>query len=613
MKKFVFDISLSVIYSFAYSQINTDSLILVLKQAPTDSNSLKNYLTLYHDLDLNEMDAKKIIGEWVITKAAIQDNKQIEATANYYLGIDYLDRSNFVLATQYLTNALKIGEENNLYKTQAQALNDLGGMYMKNKQFEKSIEYRKKSIAISEKYNLLRPAAIAKYNLGGTYLSMGYNNKDTVRLAIKLTMDALKLLKELKDTATIITLSSGISQAYTDSKNYDSAILILNDAGEMIRATGKEQAYVTHYIRIGVIYYEQGKYNDALKYYFLGLPLSQKYEMPQWTYNYYSAIAETYEAMGNYEKANFYNKLYSQVHDSIVNKDNFADAADIQNKYVREKKEKELVKVNANNRQKSTLNKILFGAAAGLIFIGFLGYRNFRTRQKLSEQQQLLQQQKIAELEKDKQLQAVDAMLQGQEEERTRIAKDLHDGLGGMLSGVKLSFVNMKENYVMPPDSYIVFERSLNQLDATISELRKVSHNLMPDALIKFGLKEAINDFCSTLKLASNVDIQFEMLGEDRKLGNTADLFIYRIIQELTNNAIKHGVPSQILVQITENTGKVFITVEDDGKGFTTVSTEPVKGIGLSNIRKRVDYFKGKMDIDSKENEGTSVNIELAI
>jgi two-component system, NarL family, sensor kinase len=588
------------------SQVNIDSLKSTLKVAPIDSTNLKKLIKDSHDLDLNEMEAKKIMNDWVIGEAKKQAFKQIEASAYYSLGMDFILTSDFINAAKYFTTALDIAEKNNLYLIQAQAYNGLGKIYSTNKQFDKAIECRKKTIEIGEKYNLKKPVAVAKYNLAGAYLSLGYNNPDTVKLALGLQLNALKILKDLKDTATIINFSNGISQAYTDAKQYDAALAILDEASEMVKVSGKEQDFVTLYIRYGVVYQTQKKYNEALKYYLKGLQLSLKYKLPQWTYNYYSTIAETYEGLGDYKKANEYNKLYSELHESIINKENFAAAADIQNKYEREKKEKEIIKLEATNVEKSNLNKILIGSTLALLALGFLGYRNFRNRQKL-------QQSKIIELEKDKQLQSVDAMLKGQEDERNRIAKDLHDGLGGMLSGVKMSFTNMKDNLIMSSENVGVFEQSISQLDVTIAELRKIAHNLMPEALVKFGLNDAIKDFCTSIQSGTHINIIYENLGEVRKLDNTANTYIYRIIQELINNAVKHGNPKQILVQMTTTLNKILITVEDDGKGIDTTKQAISKGIGITNIEHRVNYFKGKVVFENIAPQGTAVNIELNV
>ena len=241
-----------------------------------------------------------------------------------------------------------------------------------------------------------------------------------------------------------------------------------------------------------------------------------------------------------------------------------------------------------------------------------LAYLVFKNRVK-KVRQDAIQQQKIAALEKDKLLVTAEAMLKGQEQERGRIAKDLHDGLGGMLSGVKISFSNMKESIGLNGEDAILFEQPISQLDNTIAELRKVAHNLMPDALLKFGLTNAVEDFCKTMQVTGGTKIVCQQLGEVRELGNAVNLHIYRIIQELINNAVKHGKPKLILVQLTTTAEKLFITVEDDGKGFDLATLQEAGGIGFSNINHRVNYLGGKIDFNSKPNEGTVINIELTV
>jgi two-component system, NarL family, sensor kinase len=238
--------------------------------------------------------------------------------------------------------------------------------------------------------------------------------------------------------------------------------------------------------------------------------------------------------------------------------------------------------------------------------LGFLGYHNFKTKQRL-------QNLKISELEKDKQILAIDAMLKGQEEERSRIAKDLHDGLGGLLSGTKLSFTTMKENLILTPENAIQFDKSLNMLDNTMNDLRKVAQNLMPEALVKFGLNEALNDFCSSIQSTQKVNVIYQKLGTEKKYNNTTEVFVYRIIQELINNALKHAQAKEILVQLATNENSIHITVEDDGIGYDTNAIQSKKGNGLANIEYRVNYLNGIIDTVSTPNNGTAVNIEFKV
>ena len=248
-----------------------------------------------------------------------------------------------------------------------------------------------------------------------------------------------------------------------------------------------------------------------------------------------------------------------------------------------------------------------------LLITGFLIYSNLRNRQLLAIQQDELQQQRIRELEKDRQLVAVDSMLKGQEEERSRLAKDLHDGLGGLLSGVKFSLSNIKDNLMVTPDSMAVFERSLDMIDTSIKELRRVAHNMMPEMLTKFGLDEALKEYCNTVNATKLLDVKYHSVGMNTRLDKSIEIIAYRIIQELLNNILKHASASEAFVQLVRETNRLNVIVEDNGKGFDTSLLENSKGAGWLNIRSRVEYSKGQIDIHSEKGKGTLVNIEFTV
>jgi two-component system NarL family sensor kinase len=263
----------------------------------------------------------------------------------------------------------------------------------------------------------------------------------------------------------------------------------------------------------------------------------------------------------------------------------------------------------ARLKQTNTLNYILAGAAAALLAIASLGYRNYRHRQKL-------QQARIDELETEKQLAATEAILKGEEQERTRLAKDLHDGLGGMLSGIKYSFQNMKENLILTPENAQAFERSIDLLDSSIREMRRVAHNMMPEMLVKYGLNVALKEFCNEIDRSSAIRTTYQSIGmDDTVVEQTKAVAVYRIVQELVNNAIKHAAATHVLVQVhaSEPDNLLTVTVEDDGKGFDTGLLRRAEGIGWSNIRNRVDFLKGKIDVHSAPDKGTSVLMEVTL
>lgn len=273
-------------------------------------------------------------------------------------------------------------------------------------------------------------------------------------------------------------------------------------------------------------------------------------------------------------------------------------------KYETASKEQQLKLQQATIRQQQTWNLILGGSAVALLLIGLLLYRNYNQKRKL-------QQQQIAELEKEKLLLATQSILKGQEEERSRMAKDLHDGLGGLLSGVKLQLGAMKGNLILSEEHARVFNNALGKLDESISEMRRVAHNMMPEALMKLGLQQALQDYCEGLSEGQSFKINTEFHGLEQRMTPSTEVVVYRIVQELLNNAVKHSGASVILAQVMRQENGLSITVEDNGRGFN--KEEVIQGTGLKNIRSRVDYLQGQLDIQSVPGKGTSVHIECTI
>lgn len=281
----------------------------------------------------------------------------------------------------------------------------------------------------------------------------------------------------------------------------------------------------------------------------------------------------------------------------------------IEKKFETQKKETQIQLQKAQLRHKNTLNYVFAGTALAILLISLLGYRNYKNKQRL-------QQTKIDELEKEKQLTATEAVLKGEEQERTRLAKDLHDGLGGMLSGIKFSLSNMKGNLIMTPDNAQAFERSIDMLDSSIKEMRRVAHNMMPEVLVKYGLDTALKEFCNEIDQSGVIHTNYHSMGMDKiSVEQTSAITIYRIVQELVNNAIKHAAATNVLVQTqySETEKNISITVEDDGKGFDKEALKKASGIGWSNIQNRVDFLKGKIDVQTGEGKGTSVLIEVNV
>jgi len=172
----------------------------------------------------------------------------------------------------------------------------------------------------------------------------------------------------------------------------------------------------------------------------------------------------------------------------------------------------------------------------------------------------------------------------------------------------------MKGNLIMTQENAQAFERSMDMLDSSIKEMRRVAHNMMPEALVKFGLDTALKDFCNDINLTGVLRISYQSINiENVMFEQTTAIAVYRIVQELINNTIKHAGAENAIVQLTKADNTLTITVEDDGKGFDKNILNFSKGIGWSNIQNRVDFLKAFLDVKTEKEKGTSVLVEIKL
>ena len=158
-----------------------------------------------------------------------------------------------------------------------------------------------------------------------------------------------------------------------------------------------------------------------------------------------------------------------------------------------------------------------------------------------------------------------------------------------------------------------VFERSLDMLDTSIKELRRVAHNMMPEMLTRFGLDEALKEYCSTINATKLLTVRYQTVGMETRLEQSTEIIVFRIVQELLNNIMKHAAATEAFVQLVRENNRFNVVVEDNGKGFDVGLTEKNTGAGWMNIRSRVDYLKGQLDVHSEPGKGTMVNIEFNV
>ncbi len=294
-----------------------------------------------------------------------------------------------------------------------------------------------------------------------------------------------------------------------------------------------------------------------------------------------------------------YDRLIS-FRDSISHSEQIKAVYDYKEKYESEKKDKVILNQKLTV-QKSRIQLITLGL--GILILSSIGLFTWIIFKKRRKRELLLQKKEMEQLQIKNELIAFEAMIEGEEKERTRLSRELHDGIGALLMNIKARFQLLLKS----SEDKEALEPTALLIDKTYDEVRRVSHNLMPNSLQMLGLKGAIEDLAYTNSHA-NLHIETQIKGMENELDKNKSLILFRIIQELITNAIKHSKGNNILIQLIKQDQLLSLSVDDNGLGFDANQFNE-NGLGLSNIKSRVKYLRGELDIDSTLGEGSSFNI----
>ena len=481
------------------------------------------------------------------------------------------------------------------------ALNNLASVFIELKAWDKVIAYSSKALGIArtmkDDYSIascLINLAVGKTFTGNYAEAVGYYQQ--VYTIGQQTDDYILQLDGL----------NGLGEVYAEQKDFRQSAEYFRRQLQL--ADAQESPVYAMYANGGLAtaFSNKGQPDSALRFIEEAIGIARAHNASLELKNYYLSASVLYEQQHIYNKALDYRKQFQVLNDSLLGEKSNSAIMLAEAKFQGQKKEQQLKLQASAIRQKSILNYVFIGSTVALLLISLLTYRTYRQKRKLAEQ-------RITDLEREKQLSATQSLLRGQEEERNRMARDLHDGLGGLLSGVKLQLGAMKGNLILSEEMGITFSNALSKLDESIHEMRRVAHNMMPEALLKLGLRQALQDYCDGLSAASSLQINGEFHGLDNRMDSSTEVVVYRIVQELLNNVVKHAGASQVLAQVMRQDNTLTITVEDNGKGYDPAAPDFKNGAGLKNIRSRVDYLKGQLDVQTAPGKGTSVHIDCLI
>ncbi|WP_423999395.1 tetratricopeptide repeat protein [Maribacter sp. IgM3_T14_3] len=522
------------------------------------------------------------------------------ADAAYQKGVIHSLQGDYQQSLKEYYNALTFYESDKQNINIANTLNSIGIVYRNLKKYSEAEISYKKAIAIQESNKDWNNLSNSYGNLGNLFDEQGMHTE-----ALGFFNKSLEIDVKTNNNWGVAMNYQSLGATLNKKGDYNKAISYLNMAYEIqLKNEYKNELGGTlsnlgySYLHTEDLEKSENLLIDALRYSKNSKTLNREI---------HANLLELYKKTNNFKKALFHYDQTIAYKDSIFNEANLKDINALQIQYETQKKDNKIAlqKLQIQEQENAILkkkNQYNIALGTGIFFLlGSIGiWLFYMQRQKLknNEIRALQTQQEVLKLE---------ALIDGEEKERNRLAQDLHDGINGDLAVIKYKISSIEPNKFSKKEK-IFYDDALGMLDNAVEQVRRISHNLAPPSLHNFDLVEAIQQFCSKQNASNSVHISFQYFGNRLVLKKENEIAIYRITQELLNNIIKHANASEALVQLNNHEDKLMITVEDNGQGFDPNSSG--KGIGLQNIKSRVNFLKATLDINSSK-KGTTFSIEI--
>ncbi|MEM6720373.1 MAG: sensor histidine kinase [Bacteroidota bacterium] len=541
----------------------------------TTLNSYNNALWYFYsglnhrENDLHDLGFKELLK--AEKKFSVLDSLKDTARTNYEIFVLLSHQKGIEInAKSFLDKYLKYAESQNDPLILAKANFTVAANFMHANDFQKSKLYYDKSIQQLKILNDILKIAAVEMNIGTLY----YSVKDDADSALHFYRKTLPIFKRKKDDYYISTNYNNQARAYELKGEYARAVELYKKANTI----------------------SLNKFDKKTRLI------------------YYENLARAYDKIKDYKNAALYLNKFIELKDSINDAAQNIAINEVNKKFkTRELTEErdrleELNFINeAEKKQKDSLLIISLILLTLVIISAYLIQKNTRKKQKIAEQAKDLETQKVVNLLKEQELASIDAMIEGQEKERKRIAEDLHDDLGALMATINLHLENVGSDN--NPDA---LDKTKMLLGEAYKKIRNISHVKNAGVIANEGLLVAVKNMASKISAANTLDMEVIAHGLENRLENSLELSLFRTIQELIANIIKHAEATKATIQLTQFEENLNIIVEDNGKGFD-IATIKSNGIGLNNIKKRIDHLNGTLNIDSTQGRGTTILMDIPL
>jgi len=490
----------------------------------------------------------------------------------------------------------KVGDNNG----RGRVLNLLGITSDTQKNYRQAINYFREYNALVTSAKDTTEIATSYNNMAASYASLHMPDSSLYLLKKALNMNILT-----KDKDGIGKNYENIAGAYEEKNDLQSALQYTFKSLDIYSSMGNKKFLSHAYGNAGHFYKKLKDTANAVKWLNKSIALAKSVSENQIVYESSNDLAEIQANGDQYKKAYENLKESASANDSILNAATTRAVEEYRTKYETEKKEHQvtILKQQTALQDLQLQKKNVYLAVAVLLLltiagVGYLFYARRKANERVLIQQEISRQQEITAHE----------VLNAEERERRRMGSDLHDGVGQLLSTALLNLNRLTKLDGFSDEQRKLAEQSLSLVTDGYDEVRSISHQIIPNALLKYGLSAAVRDFLS--KIDEHVlKVSLETVGITERLDEQMETILYRVIQETVNNVIKHAKATRLSIQLVKDEDGVNLSVEDNGRGFDVNKMNKDAGIGMKNIYSRVAFLKGLVDVQSSEGKGTLVSV----
>ncbi len=611
------------------------TLVLAQETNTNKTKDLKVWLDRAFEFRYSNLDSSFYYGYQVLNIAQKSKLKDVESDALRSIATSFQAKGDYKQALDYASQSMLIAKELKDRLKIAHCDNLIGMIYDEQGDFIQALTHYQDAY---ESYKILGNKewlAMIATNLGILFKAQGEYRK-----VIPYYREAYAIYTDIDRPIEAAFCETNLGSVFYYTQQYDSCVYYSLKAEKALAKHNYLQIQSSALCNAGLGYFGLGKFNDARKYLEKALAGHRKYESKKEiaftliqlskVYNklgldkpVFEALLEAKQIAGEigsskeimdasqslasyHERRSDYQRAFSEyinyntVKDSIYNREKMQAITNYQFQYETEKKEQQIeilsreTAIQQLKLKQGTLWLIIIAGALSAASIMIYLWQN---RRKIRIE---------AQLQRD----AAQQVLQAEERERRRIATDLHDGVGQMLSVALLNLNQSLEDIPQNTEVRKSAEKAYSLLSESYDEMRSISHQMMPNALLKAGLASSIREFVEKID-GPKIKVQLDIIGLGDRLDEQTETILYRSIQEAVNNVVKHAGANKLILQLIKDEEGITVTIEDNGKGFDTQKIAQFNGIGLRNIFSRIALINGTVDIDSAPGKGTLFVIHI--